>query len=187
MNLSYSSSYDKFHTNSAHIYRVLSFDKNYSKYSALTNYQIAAIAKANISEIISSTKVRKIKTNIRLGTTNFNENTLCVDFDFFELFDLSIVQGKIAQFGTDNSSILINEELSGKLFGSNQVVGKSIILSNGSIERPYTISGVYKNIPENSIFFGIPIITGFSIIEDKYISPAISKIDYSPHFEICLV
>ena len=52
---------------------------------------------------------------------------------------------------TDQNSIAISERMAMKFFGSIDCVGKTVIMKNESKNDPFKISGVFRNVPAQSL------------------------------------
>nr|WP_255938840.1 ABC transporter permease [Kordiimonas sp. SCSIO 12610] len=76
----------------------------------------------------------------------FNAPTYLADQGFLEIFFLDFIAG--GKEGLQNqTSIIISESRAELLFGSTDVVGKVIQVTDG---RPLNIVGVFKDLPENT-------------------------------------
>lgn len=71
------------------------------------------------------------------------------DSNFFKFFSLPLVRGNVVDVLNSPDEIAISEKIALKYFGSENPVGKILRLDE---KTDYTISGVFKNFPENSHF-----------------------------------
>lgn len=70
--------------------------------------------------------------------------------DYFLLFSFPLVYGNPETVLQNTNGVVISEELAQKLFETTDVVGRSLNMLHDEFGNAYTISGVFKNLPENS-------------------------------------
>jgi ABC-type antimicrobial peptide transport system permease subunit len=71
--------------------------------------------------------------------------------DFFTVFSYPLLQGTKAEVLTDKYSVLLSDEIAGKLFGRTEnIIGKSIEWNHEEFTGSYLISGIFKQPPPNS-------------------------------------
>ncbi len=144
-------SFDRFHSKSGRIYRVAS---QYEQQDKLT--QIAStpmpLASALIREfpwIYKSIKFGREKMVVKSGDKVFDEDIFFTDPEVFQIFDFPLVTGNPETALREPRSILISEDMKEKYFGRENPVGKTLNLSDW---RDFKITGIFKNIPQNSHF-----------------------------------
>ncbi len=147
-------SFDKFHTNWEHIYRVnTQFDAEYnsSKWSRLPN----AVAPAMMAEVPGVKNVARLVkrdfgaiASIRVGEESFSENSIYLsDSSLFSIFDFHFVEGNAAQIFEHPNSVVISTSTRDKFFRGESAVDRLITVNNRDTMR---ISGVFEDMPENS-------------------------------------
>ncbi|RYU97760.1 FtsX-like permease family protein [Emticicia agri] len=144
-------SYDKFHTNAPNIYRVMTNntypDGRIETYPATTSLLKDAIR----NEIPEADKVAllSMETNALISNekNSFNEQGVYADSSLFSIFSFPLLKGDQKNPIPDNTSIVISENLTKKLFGDKDPVGKSVTVDYG---RSFMVSGVFTNVPSNS-------------------------------------
>src|SRR5690606_9275799 len=68
--------------------------------------------------------------------------------DFFEMFSYPLVAGQPHQVLQNNVSIVISDEVATNLFGTGvDPMGKTISFQHN---KEFTVSGVFRNVPESS-------------------------------------
>lgn len=73
-----------------------------------------------------------------------------VDPDFFTMFSFPIIEGNIKTPLKKENSIVITQKMATIIFGSTDVIGKTVdFLINGK-KQPFTVTGLAKDIPANS-------------------------------------
>ena len=146
-------SYDKFHTDSDRIYRVYMDD-------LATNHPgVGPAMKADFPEVEEYARI--VPQSIFAGNivgityedsvgnkTVFNEEKAYdVDPSFLTMFSFPFIYGDPTTALNDMSSIVISEATAEKFFADINPVGKTLVIDGF---RSFTVTGVFKNIPENS-------------------------------------
>ncbi|HEV8284635.1 MAG TPA: ABC transporter permease [Chitinophagaceae bacterium] len=85
-----------------------------------------------------------------LGDRSFYERGYYADSSIFNMLTLSFVQGKKETAFNQLHSLVVSEKMAKKFFGDDKdIVGKTLKVDN---KEEYLISGVMKDLPENSTF-----------------------------------
>lgn len=146
-------SYDRFHKNVSQVYRIdkqtTRDDKSVSN-GSYTGYFTGPRFSAKIPEIQSFVRFRPAQADIKTGTTIQSQAVCFVDANFFSVFSFPLLSGNARLVLTQPSSAVISEEMAKKYFGSLNAVGKTISIKEESVFKPYVITGVAKNCPQNS-------------------------------------
>ncbi|MEJ1239732.1 ABC transporter permease [Chryseolinea sp. T2] len=154
-------SYDTYNVNGDRLYRVTisSQESNGSfNQSAANHPAVAPAMKADFPEV--ETFARLAKTNFFVNSitlssqdkqgnlTSFNEEKMFLaDGPFLTMFSYPLVEGDAASALVEKNSVVITESLKKKFFGEEPGLGKQLSLNR---EVNLTITGVLKDIPENS-------------------------------------
>lgn len=145
--------FNDFHSNKDIIYKVsmTKKNKNYNLTYGSTPVSLGPTIKNSISGIDNVVRYTSSSIPIRYEEKIFNKRIGFADVDFFEVFDFPIINGD-NNFINNKSNIIISEQLSGILFGDENPIGKTIALfpANNEEDRLFKISGIFKDIPENS-------------------------------------
>lgn len=148
------STFDAFHENGKHIYRITTKDMRNNGNTILgTTGQIQGPAfKASIPEVTEFVRVWLDETHniIVHKKRGFKVSVTYADPHFFEIFSFPLLQGNAAQALKDINSIVITEEMAMKFFGETDVVGRTLGLEDGPTIETFLITGVAKNLPANS-------------------------------------
>ncbi|MEX8548716.1 MAG: ABC transporter permease [Mucilaginibacter sp.] len=93
-----------------------------------------------------------ISSNVSKGDKRFRESIQVGDSTLLNMYGFALLHGNIHTVFTHPFSVLITEEKAIKYFGKTNVVGEMITIESflGS-KHGFTISGVLKKSPENSI------------------------------------
>jgi len=146
-------SYDRFHENAGNIHRV---ELNYS-YSgmtgktAMTPTALLPTLNREFTTIESGTRVFRVgmfsPIAIQNGKDQYQEEGfLYVDSTFFDVFTFPLISGTPDRVLSEPYSIVLSESTANRYFGSTDVVGNSLLVSN----TEYLITGVVEDVPNNS-------------------------------------
>jgi predicted permease len=146
-------SYDRFHRNAENIYRVEE-DQFYSgeRYHVyVTPHPSGPVWKERIPEIVEQTRINRLRRILfRRGDNVFFESTIvAADSGLFKIFTFAFESGDPATALSSPHSIVLSEILAEKYFGDDNPLGQTITLEN---RFKFTVTGVMKDIPGNSIF-----------------------------------
>ncbi len=146
-------SYDAFHDKSDRTYRIVEISEGAegeTRYFGQTAPVLGATLEESIPEIQDMVRVYRPSGHIDLqwkGERMQERNYVVTEPGFFELFDFEFVMGDRETALTEPNSVVISERKSRQLFGDENPIGE--ILPFSQLE-PVTVTGVIKNVPENS-------------------------------------
>lgn len=145
-------SYDRFHRQCRHIYRVSSKAtiNAQTNNTATTN---SPVAKALLNEYPEvSNAARVIKSGpllIRNGGRRFNEEgVLYGDSTLFDVFDFKLLQGNPRSALAHPKSMVLSESYAKKYFGDEDPMGQKLLVEEDTTF--YTVTGIFQDIPANS-------------------------------------
>jgi putative ABC transport system permease protein len=146
-------SYEKYNTNAQNIYRVEE-DQFYSGevyHVTVTPHPSGPVWLENIPEIKEQTRINRLpRVLFRQGDKVFFESFLVgADSGLFRMFTLPIILGDPETILRSPFSIVLSEKLANKYFGNINPIGKTLTLEN---RFQFMVTGVMKNLPQNSIF-----------------------------------
>lgn len=150
-------SYDKFHKDANRIYQVV-LNGNFNGqefWNGNTAPPVGAALHKNFPEIESFARLYKtrdlvVRTEDNGSTGKFftEKNVLAVDSNFLELFGFDIAEGSAATALVKPGSLVVTEDMAKKYFGSENAIGKILLLDND--KKPFTVTAVLKNVPSQS-------------------------------------
>jgi len=146
-------SYDRFHKNIDRIYRI---DKQVTKAAgsvsngSYTGYFPGPRFSAKIPEIQSFVRFQPAQADIKVGTDIQSQPVYLVDANFFSVFSFPLLSGWAGSVLTQPNSAVINEDMAIRYFGTTDAIGKIISIRQDSAFKPFVITGVAKNCPQNS-------------------------------------
>lgn len=162
------SSFDKYHSKADNIYRLVltaRLDSKPEKWAGCPNIAGPAF-RSEISEVANMTRWIRHNfgesANVRYENKKFFEKNLYwADSTITSIFDMPFIQGNPATALTRPKTVIINETLAKKYFGSENPIGKVLKIDN---KTDCEVTGVFKDFPDNSTL-DADIIGSFSSVE----------------------
>lgn len=136
--------YDSFHVNANRIYRIR--QRVADQYMTRTPWSLGPA----ISSILPDATVVRIyrsRGSISQGDKSFRLRVSYVDPSFLDVFSFPMALGDASTALRDLRSIVITENLAGKLFPEANPVGKVVNLNQ---KEAYQVTGILSRLPENS-------------------------------------
>lgn len=143
-------SFDKFHENHHELYRVYADDTKRGEKSGEIAPDMAGIILADVPAVKSVLRVsRQGAKNLLIvdDKSIYADKILFTDANFFELLDFKLIEGAASAVLSKAYQVVITKNLSERLFGEQNPVGKSIKLNK---VLDVIVSGVCENPPVNS-------------------------------------
>lgn len=158
----YELSYDTYHVNEGHIYRVIRKQPGHEYMGkdlfAVTPDPLKNALINDIPEIKNSTKCKLQFHILGYNSKLFEEGGfLYADTDFLEIFTFPVISGNPAEALKEPFTLFMTEEMATKYFGNEDPVGKTIMADNKYL---FTVCGILENIPQNS-HFHFDFLTGY--------------------------
>ena len=144
-------SYDQFIKDKDDIYRVVLdriYPENIVSY-AIIPHSYAHVFVSDIPEVEESTRIVNAGGEfiVTIDDKSFKERHACaVDSNFFDFFDIPVVQGDPEKALAIPNGILLSETIANKYFGKEDPLGKTLSAAGNEL----VVAGVFENIPENS-------------------------------------
>jgi putative ABC transport system permease protein len=149
-------SYDKYHKDSARIYRVVKDfvnDDGSKLPDATTPPAIGAAIQKDIPEIEHMARLMPGwggKFYVRNGEKKFiEENVYRADSSIFDVFTFQFIQGTPATALKDQHALVLTESAAKKYFGKEDPMGKTLEIDD---LEPQMVTAVIKDVPDNSHF-----------------------------------
>lgn len=146
-------SYDKFNKNADQIYRptVLGTMNGHDIKSALSPSPMGATISHDFPEVVAYARLHNEGPHaIRYKDRTFSEDRFFrADSTLFNVFTLPFVAGNPNTSLTQPYTIVITESTAQKYFGIENPIGKILNIDN---RNDYIVTGVIKDIPQNSHF-----------------------------------
>ncbi|WP_419212792.1 FtsX-like permease family protein [Maribacter sp. X9] len=154
----YQLSFDNFHENGASIYKIVRTQQTPKGPEAGT-VQPAPLTPSLRAEVPG---VKRITRYLQDGTLAFyndkevDMDVVWVDNDFFSMFSFPISNGNENEPLNDLSAVVLTKKAANRLFGSTDVIGKTVNLLVNGVEKPFTVSAITEDIvPQSSLDFEI--------------------------------
>lgn len=127
---------------------------------------LAPAAAGDITGIKSFTRFCSTGGYINYGEKGFHETIFFADSAFMTMFRPELVSGSYESF-QDKNSIFLSEKLTTKYFGSENPIGKELIIHSNNKSATAIVGGVMKDMPFNSTFVENALMR-FEIYTDIY-------------------
>ena len=149
--IQYELSYDRFHTDADHIYRIV-MDASIGSTKLkvpITNNPLSPTLASDYPEVIASTRIRKIsKILVEYEDNQFYESgSLFADASIFDVFSFPFINGNPRNALVRPFTVVLTETSARKYFGGANPVGKVLRLDSA---KDYEVTGVIEDIPPNS-------------------------------------
>ena len=148
-------SYDKFHQNAGQIYRVVSKIEFENRIYETTQSPapMAPALMQEFPEVLNAVRIYRVfwhRNFLRYKEKLFYEDRFFyADPSFFEVFSFPLIQGDQKTALKEPNSLVLTERAARKYFGDDNPLEKILTLNNS---KDYKVTGVIKNIPQNSHF-----------------------------------
>ncbi len=144
-------SYDKFHLNASHLYRVEE-NQHYSGsvfHVYVTPHGMAPAMVKEIPEIKDTARCSEVGGLLfRWGEKAFFETqVIAVDPSFLRMFTFPLLKGDRNTALAAPQSLILSEAAAKKYFGDEDPIGKTITINN---KYAHQVTGVLKKVPHNS-------------------------------------
>jgi len=146
-------SYDRFHENHERIYRVereLFRDNVYSRWPIVSGAYNKALVD-DYPEIESSVRIWRRQFSVK-DHKNFvhRQDMYAVDNSVFNIFDFGLEEGDEKTALEEPGSVVLTRELAATYLGTENAVGKTLRLEVTGRETEVQITGILREVPENS-------------------------------------
>lgn len=145
-------SYDRFHSKSDNIFRVLTIDEALGVSSSLVGITLPALGEAmedQFPEVVN--KVRMLTQGRQLVNYEqqgfYTENFAYAESSLFEIFDFKLINGDTEAALSAPNSVVFTESMAKRTFGNDDPIGKRIDIGN---QTGLEVVAVMKDITENS-------------------------------------
>ena len=143
-------SYDRFHSNSEHIYRA-SWKAQYGDnawHVALVPVPLAATIENEFPEVEYATQLYPGEKIFKKGNEYINEDHLIyTDQDFFEIFDVIFLEGNLEDCLAQPNSLVVTSAAAKKYFGKKGALGKILLDHDGN---EHHITAIVESFPSQS-------------------------------------
>jgi putative ABC transport system permease protein len=160
-------SYDKFNKLAGQIYRAgFSVTQDGATVSCAQSQALLGPTLKNVyPEIRKFSRIYfSDRSLVKAGDINNYEDRISyADSSFFEIFTFQVIAGDQDQFLKKPNTIILTESSARKYFGSENPMGKIILIAN---RYSFEVNGIIKDVPEAS-HFRFDFIAPYSSLEDQ--------------------
>lgn len=147
-------SFDRFNANGPSIYRIVqngrSPDGSVYK-NGFTGGVEGITFKQQIPEIKEFCRVNGGgSVLVKKGSDVISEPIIYADKSIFKIFSFPLISGKPGSVLNEPNDLVITEAMAKKYFGNDDAVGKILQINVSGKFSPFIITGVAKNVPQNS-------------------------------------
>jgi putative ABC transport system permease protein len=161
-------SYDTFHPKVDRIYRVVADIKTPTEVlnSGGPAWAVPSHIKLDFPEVEAFTRVMGDNLLFRKGDIKFYEtNVIWADSAFFKIFHFPLLQGNAHTALKEPFSIVLTESAAKKYFGKANPMGQTLLITGDA--SPATVTGIMKDMPENTQVKG-DLILSMSTVTEKW-------------------
>ena len=142
--------FDRFHTNADALYNVVTTNHYYQITSRVTPSPMGEELAARFSEIENFVRINRSQHTVRYEDRLFRETVHIVDPHFFEVFSFPLLRGSEKTVLENPNAIVLTEQAADKYFGNEDPLGQTLLFSSGEGWKPFTVSGLCRDVPANS-------------------------------------
>lgn len=155
-------SYDSFHKNAAHVYRVTTTAYQNGELrgtNPISGYALGPSLLADIPEVKNYVRTHPMYGGAVVSNNHApgeprrfsEENIQYADSTFFDVFTYEFIEGNSTTAFDKPTAIVITETTKKKYFGdAANVIGKTLEISGGWTGGEYEVTGIIKDVPQNS-------------------------------------
>lgn len=167
--VSFELSYDSMYSKADRIYRVVADIKTPTEtiHTSSPAWPVPMHMKTEFQEVEAAVRVNTHDNwLVTRGDQHFEEkNVTDADSTFFTLFDFKLLKGNPRTALTAPGSVVLTESTAKKYFGDADPMGQSLTL--GRERMPGTVTGVMKDIPDNTMLKADMIISLSTVTEQR--------------------
>jgi ABC-type antimicrobial peptide transport system permease subunit len=164
-------SYDQFHENGKNLYIVATHIKYGSRTatSSGTPSALGPALKDEYPEIVNSVRFSNGPHTLYITyeEKKLREEAEAVDPSFLQMFSFPLILGDSETALNDPHSIVMSEEMAAKYFGKENPLGQTFRVDN---EYDFTVTGVFKDVPHNSIL-QFDYLINIAFLKERWNSP----------------
>ncbi len=166
-------SFDKFHKDSDRIYRVLEhleIADQPKRSAALVGGAIGPTSADQVAGVTDHMRIMRLGAgglNLKYRDNEFETPFMVVDNDFFSFFDFTLISGQKEEVFNNPLNVVLSETLIRKFFGDEDPMDKTITTQLNGKDYLLKVSGVMKDMPENS-HLNLGMLLNFSTINNFF-------------------
>jgi putative ABC transport system permease protein len=148
-------SFDRFHKNEKNIYCVYDYEKGLdgsSQYSASVAMPLGPTIKKDMPDVINYVRLKQLPSEsyVRVDHEVRGVTLSFTDPQFFSVFTFSLKYGNASNALRGLNDLVVTSSKAKELFGTDNVIGKTVQLKIFDDFQPFIISAVAEDMPANS-------------------------------------
>ena len=148
-------SFDRFHTNNAHLYRVVShvapgFRNEAEKKDPYLPMPLGPALQRDFPDVEMVTRIRDWSGFVQAPQGLFEERIKFADEPFFKMFSFPLLSGNADLVLKDPYSVVLSQKTALKMFGEVNVVGRTLDIKIDDKFESYLVAAVTEDVPGNS-------------------------------------
>ncbi len=145
-------SYDNFHKNKNDIYHIYTkmYNTTGAEVSTAIPVPMTTTLKNNYPEVLYAARYLNKSGHVRYNDKQLNRDLRLTDPDFLKMFSFPLIKGDAATALNDLNNIVLSEKAAEAIFGAEDGIGKTIELKSGEDWKPFIVSAIISNLPDNS-------------------------------------
>ncbi len=170
--VSYERSYDRFEPAGANIYRLRldQYEQGQLQWKSATVYPaVGPLLKKDYPDVYNICRLYNwsvVMANPKTNTQFSEMKGYCADPAALGMLGVRLVEGNPASALSQPYQLILSQSMARKYFGSADALGKQLEIrtANGAGNRPYTISGIFRDYPANAHLV-LQFLTPYSTLE----------------------
>ncbi len=145
--------YDQFHSKKDRIYRVWlkeDYGGDQIFFNSSTPVIFESFLEDNFPEVERAIQINNIRLNIGEAESIQSEQVSVISKDFFEVLDFNILAPVDGEALPDRNSIILSQSYAKKYFGTDDPIGKTLIVDLSGENRLFNVTAIFEDIPVNS-------------------------------------
>jgi putative ABC transport system permease protein len=180
-------SYDRYHEKADRIYRLVVENEAEGRVfqNALSSAPMAPALLRDYPEIESAARLYPVDASVLVSHGDkrfYEERFFYADAAVFEVFTFPFIKGDPKTALNEPNAVVLTEEMAQKFFGEEDPLGKIIKVD---LQRDYLVTGVIKNIPNNS-HLRFDFLASFKSL-DAILGESLQSWTYNPFFSYLLL
>ncbi|RCR65769.1 ABC transporter permease [Larkinella punicea] len=145
--------YDSFHQDGNRIFKTYLFSNDPEKATRSANMPLPFVPalKADYPELEAATRIMTgRKSLVEAKGKYFDKLLLHTDQDFLKIFSFPLLKGNREIALRDLSSIVLSENMATAIFGTENPMGKTVLVGRDADQKQYVVTGVIGDAPYNN-------------------------------------
>lgn len=146
--------FDRTHENFDEIYRVTSFRdmQGREQEQGVVPATLGLVVKKDIPGVERAARLMRTGSPVKEGDNIFPAQISFIDPEFLDIFTFPLIYGDKKSLESQGN-VILSETMAKTLFGEGSAAGRMIsVINDKDKEFTFTVSGVFKDLPENSSF-----------------------------------